>query len=914
MIIHYEKCRPSFLFLITIMILVCSIASVAVAQTLQAIKADPGNNNPPPAGAILDLNGTPIPGGGNGTYQQYGANFTASVANTAITFAFRDDPAFISFANASVTDVTHPNGNLLVNGDFSGGTYTDNGNTLTPDGWTYTNQYGADAGGITESGSSYCYVFSYCWYDGAVQAYDAMSQTIATQVGDTYQITFSLAEDSGCGTNGGPPCNFSDLSTNGDTTDTGGNGIDVTVYAQAGLPQPQGPFAYVANTESNTVSVIQIPTSSVVNTVPVGSGPWGVAVSPDQTQVYVSNNQGNNVSVIDAASSNVVTTIPVQSSPFGVAFTPDGTSVYVVNGSSNSVSVIDTASQTVVATVPVQSSPVGVAMARTSNGTFAYVTNSASNTVSVIAVRSSPTVAKTIPVGSGPRWVAVSPNSSLVYVENAGTNTVSVISVATNTVTASITVGVSPFGAAFTPDSSTAYVVNGASNTVSVIDTASEGVINTMSGLNNPTQVALSADGASAYVTNQNANDVSVIATASNTITGTVPVGAVPIGVAIASNAPSTLQITQPLSPTQPNVFNFGTNNFQVQYPPGTSFSNVSMTVTSVQITQAQFQQRVTGTQFANATCIVYGGTGGNCVDDQVTCTQNGDPITCPSESTPTIAVQTSFSTSQAIVNPGYLTTPIGQNNWTNIFAGYSDPTVKGKTTGFSEFVAVTLGATNPQGAGVMTLLAPLRPTDPRVFVAGAGIPATFQLMSIANPTQPVTDAVGDITIVWVSDASGSPESEVVLARNNAFKYQSGIGYSYQINTSGYQTGKYILTVYGNAFAAQQVQFNIESAATTCAVKSSSNLFSKGHRITFTAFVKPVPPATGTPTGSITFLDATYSLITLETSPLVHGRASLHVVLHAPPNRQYIKAVYSGDSNFGPCESPYITEDYSSPE
>lgn len=30
---------------------------------------DPGNNNLPPAGAILDLAGTPIPGGGNSTYQ-----------------------------------------------------------------------------------------------------------------------------------------------------------------------------------------------------------------------------------------------------------------------------------------------------------------------------------------------------------------------------------------------------------------------------------------------------------------------------------------------------------------------------------------------------------------------------------------------------------------------------------------------------------------------------------------------------------------------------------------------------------------------------------------------------------------------------------------------------------------------------
>ena len=209
------------------------ISLYAFAQTIQTIKADPGNNNPPPVGAILDLSGTPIPGGGDAaTYQQYSVSFTASLSSTAITFAFRDDPAFISFVNASVMDLTTNSGNLLVNGDFSQGTYTDNGNAFTPNDWMYANQFGATSGGLVQSQQSLnCSTFSFCWYDGAVQAYDAISQVIPTTAGDQYQITFSVAENSNCGT-----CKFSAVSTNGDTTDTGGNGIDVTVYAQGGLP------------------------------------------------------------------------------------------------------------------------------------------------------------------------------------------------------------------------------------------------------------------------------------------------------------------------------------------------------------------------------------------------------------------------------------------------------------------------------------------------------------------------------------------------------------------------------------------------------------------------------------------------------------------------------------------------------
>src|SRR5208337_1395241 len=35
-----------------------------------------------------------------------------------------------------------------------------------------------------------------------------------------------------------------------------------------------GPFAYVANINSNTVSVINIPTGQMANNILVGSGPW----------------------------------------------------------------------------------------------------------------------------------------------------------------------------------------------------------------------------------------------------------------------------------------------------------------------------------------------------------------------------------------------------------------------------------------------------------------------------------------------------------------------------------------------------------------------------------------------------------------------------------------------------------------
>ena len=51
----------------------------------------------------------------------------------------------------------------------------------------------------------------------------------------------------------------------------------------------------------------------------VGTNPGGVAVNPAGTRAYVANNNSNNVSVIDTATNTVVATVAVGVYPYGVA-------------------------------------------------------------------------------------------------------------------------------------------------------------------------------------------------------------------------------------------------------------------------------------------------------------------------------------------------------------------------------------------------------------------------------------------------------------------------------------------------------------------------------------------------------------------------------------------------------------------
>jgi YVTN family beta-propeller protein len=291
-------------------------------------------------------------------------------------------------------------------------------------------------------------------------------------------------------------------------------------HAEQQNPAKATTFGYVINVNDNTVSVIDTINNTVVATIPVGSAPNGVAITPDGTRpndddgrrqkplAYVTNEADNTVSVIDTASNTVVATIPVRQEPNGVAVTPDGTHAYVTNKLDDSVSVIDTSSNTVVATVPGFVLPTGVAATRGGTGPYerddrrhqslAYVTNYVAtidgsnlpaSAVSVIDSASNTLVA-TIPVGQFPNGVAITPDGNHAYVANQGDHTVSVIDTARNKVVATISVGVAPVGVA-TSHQSLAYVTNLGDNTVSVIDTARNKVVATIPVGTGPFAVAL---------------------------------------------------------------------------------------------------------------------------------------------------------------------------------------------------------------------------------------------------------------------------------------------------------------------------------------------------------------------------------------------------------------------------------------
>lgn len=103
-------------------------------------------------------------------------------------------------------------------------------------------------------------------------------------------------------------------------------------------------------------------TASGAIVVPVGDGPTGVAVSPDGATAYTANSNTNTVSVIDTTTKTVTDTITVGMTPSWVAVSPDGNTAYVTNQNSGTMSVINTTSNTVTDTITVRTNPGAVAV------------------------------------------------------------------------------------------------------------------------------------------------------------------------------------------------------------------------------------------------------------------------------------------------------------------------------------------------------------------------------------------------------------------------------------------------------------------------------------------------------------------------------------------------------------------------
>jgi len=341
----------------------------------------------------------------------------------------------------------------------------------------------------------------------------------------TYTINFTGSANTFAWTNNLPGIGLAAAGTgiipSFKAVNTGNSPITATITV---TPVLTG-FAYIADNEFNTVSVINTTTDSVVATIPVGKAPFAVSVSPDGTRAYVCNWNSNNVSVINTATNAVITSIAVGDQPFGIVVSPNGTRAYVADNVSNSVSVINTTTNVVISTITVGPAPYGICISP--DGSSVYIANSNGASVSVISTASNKVV-NTIPLPSNAIGIAVSPDGSTLYAANTMSNTISVINIKTNADVTLIQVAQgTPVSVTVSPDGSLLYVASQVAGTISVFNTSTNALVTIIKAGPSVFGISLSPDGSRLYVPS-GYNSVLVINTLTNAVIETVTVGASP--------------------------------------------------------------------------------------------------------------------------------------------------------------------------------------------------------------------------------------------------------------------------------------------------------------------------------------------------------------------------------------------------
>jgi YVTN family beta-propeller protein len=179
---------------------------------------------------------------------------------------------------------------------------------------------------------------------------------------------------------------------------------------------PNGEFVLTAS--GSSAYLISSATNAITAEIEVGSDAKGVAFHPTKRQAYVANSGSGTVSVIDVNTASVISTIEGIPGAYAVAINGEGSHLVVTSTTGwvtpGSAVVINSATEEVTHTFQLGIAPLSVAMSR--NGNVAYVVNAGSDTVSKLTLVGVPNLSATWALPSFGWGASLNPDASLLYV------------------------------------------------------------------------------------------------------------------------------------------------------------------------------------------------------------------------------------------------------------------------------------------------------------------------------------------------------------------------------------------------------------------------------------------------------------------------------------------------------------------
>jgi uncharacterized repeat protein (TIGR01451 family) len=312
------------------------------------------------------------------------------------------------------------------------------------------------------------------------------------------------------------------------------------------MPTPAGaaplthPYAYIPSQDG--VTVIDVSTNTVVNTVATGALAQTITISPDGRRAYLANTN-NTITVLDTvlatdpSKNGLVATISLgpNSRAYGLAVSPDGKALYAADELGNNLLIIDPILNQVTGMVPV---PQSWSLAVSPDGSTVYVGPQGGTSLAKVNVSTQAVTQLPLPFSlTSARMLLVSSDGSKVYIDNNTGPGIAAFDTTSNTVSGQVPLGNTDLqGMVLSQDGGLLYASDGwlspASGHLEVVDTTSmtTAANPAVPTTGTPVGIALSPDGKSLYVVDSG-GAVLVVDAVSYAVLKTIPVGVAPSGI-----------------------------------------------------------------------------------------------------------------------------------------------------------------------------------------------------------------------------------------------------------------------------------------------------------------------------------------------------------------------------------------------
>src|SRR5918994_7119121 len=94
---------------------------------------------------------------------------------------------------------------------------------------------------------------------------------------------------------------------------------------------------FVSNEKGNSISIVDGDSLEVIETVPVGNRPRGIALSPDGKYLYICPSDDDTIEIMDTETRKILGRLPSGPDPELLDLAPDGSLIYVANEDDNMV-------------------------------------------------------------------------------------------------------------------------------------------------------------------------------------------------------------------------------------------------------------------------------------------------------------------------------------------------------------------------------------------------------------------------------------------------------------------------------------------------------------------------------------------------------------------------------------------------